>query len=1264
MSRKMNPNQLLYMRMKSMTTSKKTSSEATINQKLHKIQSIAGKDTTENNTVSGTIMDMRQVAAYSKSITSGAGFLYIMGNWIYSSKWPLIEKNVEFKVTCMESRYAKEVYGFLNESTNVMVEVDYDEPKNVTMENVLNILLKSPFMPNEVTEMLKTNKKGNTEEMRSIIEENEKSKREEREKKANMVRKRKKKEKDLDQPVMTYQYEMAMACRRLNEMLLQGSERVNSDRLRRILSDNYLLLNVFNLTTRWLYLNPMKEVAELFGQDYRHVIMGNSNWEGILFVYELMVKAKQENNVWPKEVEPGKGIVSIVHVCLKTVFEEAYHIKTNTSLASVMKEVQSNDGLISMLHVPHPPTRKINFELPDLNIMKLTEYCLKNNLPNLDENVSMALSFYQNSIKDYCSKNSGHSMIPLPIVLDMMSKHSSISDTYRLERILHILKGEKMLALIGLPSLLANQEEERRESLILKRAEIRNLSNPDEFSCFIWRGESVFTMPCYTNCSVIAKCIRHIVQKNDLMEGISEYSKEIIRRELLDKFIQLLKNEHDQERKKKWIENERLKNFHLGSTANNRKRKRLEEGEGVSTSTTTTTTAPERSMALTDLEREYETYKESNPSEQFSLDEKQLSSLRNTMEYPVVCTHGGAGTGKTSVFIRWLIFLRMHICRIKKSEELDISHPTMDENEKKQLLKKIKLPESAILVAPTGKAARNLQENCFGLGDTIAMVVTYLSANENERKKADLIKVIIIEEASSVNEKELASLLSFFPNLCQLILVFDNNQIGPRGKGFPSRDILNWLQHTGKERWINHLTKNYRFGNEGDLYFNCDCVLKRNDKDLKVLHLKTWMNEEIKENGQNHIPLDVMHHEKFTKLPLTVDIDEYSERVLSDILVVPRARVNLLETGKHDSVTRTFQLYKLLNDHGITPQVLAYTNKQCREINMRIFTEILFPKYLLRKSDASSKEEHDQAMRCFYRRVFTKDCYVVFRKNYYGDTKKNQNLSKLTAPAFMKSSMLSEYNLPKMPGEQPIDEEQEEQNDFGMKMVSMEIPANQSWPVKNGEIWKIEHFILMDHKRTHVVMNILHNFGVEKQISLEIKKTQEIMNNLKRKIEKLKKNTTKKRCSGNTIESQIREYKAKEELLVKLVDLERNGYTLKLRYENKWIFLDDFKDEDSPIKEKVSLDYGFALTGNLTQGSQFEQPVIISLEDSPCSHMTLNHLYTMMSRAKYFSYIIISKKPGSKYRYGNLSQIILEKPRTYCHSGLYNILMHEMNRIS
>ena len=146
----------------------------------------------------------------------------------------------------------------------------------------------------------------------------------------------------------------------------------------------------------------------------------------------------------------------------------------------------------------------------------------------------------------------------------------------------------------------------------------------------------------------------------------------------------------------------------------------------------------------------------------FELNAEQIKAVKLSFTSPLVLISGGPGTGKTSAVIKSIVN-RHH-------------------------------PMTYLLVAPTGMAAQRMYETTGVKSYTIDMAIIKLKHHnpkiKDPSKQFEDFRMrnyqgLIIDEGSMVNENLLRRLLPNLPDLAQIIIVGDRNQIQPIGYGCP-----------------------------------------------------------------------------------------------------------------------------------------------------------------------------------------------------------------------------------------------------------------------------------------------------------------------------------------------------------------------------------------------------------------------------------------------------------------------------------------------
>lgn len=190
---------------------------------------------------------------------------------------------------------------------------------------------------------------------------------------------------------------------------------------------------------------------------------------------------------------------------------------------------------------------------------------------------------------------------------------------------------------------------------------------------------------------------------------------------------------------------------------------------------------------------------------------QQRTAIQSAMENGVLVITGGPGTGKTTIINA--------IIKLCEAEGYEIE-----------------------LAAPTGRAAKRMEETTGHKAQTIHRLLGVSFVNENSRTQnfekdeenpieAD---VIIIDESSMIDLLLMHSLLKAIPQGTRLIIVGDSNQLPSVGPGNVLRDIIN----SGVVN-VCQLTEIFRQAQESAIVTNAHKInrgeypdLKQKDKDF------------------------------------------------------------------------------------------------------------------------------------------------------------------------------------------------------------------------------------------------------------------------------------------------------------------------------------------------------------------------------------------------------------------------------------------------
>lgn len=227
-----------------------------------------------------------------------------------------------------------------------------------------------------------------------------------------------------------------------------------------------------------------------------------------------------------------------------------------------------------------------------------------------------------------------------------------------------------------------------------------------------------------------------------------------------------------------------------------------------------------------------EKIKEMEDASGFKLDPMQVQAIHTALENPLTVITGGPGTGKTTI-MEWVTKLY--------------------ENE---------VNKGAILLAPTGKAARKLTEYTRHQAKTIHswFEVYDISADADDIVAEDIKdRLVVIDEFSMVDTATAHLLLTHIKDGSRVVLVGDIDQLPSVGAGAILRDIIDSnicpvirLEHifrTGKEslihtntQYVNLGIKNLKRGKDFHMY-------RESDMDRCRKLLTDIYSERIKEYG-------------------------------------------------------------------------------------------------------------------------------------------------------------------------------------------------------------------------------------------------------------------------------------------------------------------------------------------------------------------------------------------------------------------------------
>lgn len=161
-----------------------------------------------------------------------------------------------------------------------------------------------------------------------------------------------------------------------------------------------------------------------------------------------------------------------------------------------------------------------------------------------------------------------------------------------------------------------------------------------------------------------------------------------------------------------------------------------------------------------------------NPSK---LDDSQLTAAKNVLFNKVSILTGGPGTGKTHTIKSLLNYF----------DTIGKKAYVVSDNEKENI------GLNNILCAPTGRAAKKMEEATGRSGSTIHRLLGYKDGsfvhNENNKLQGD---VFIIDESSMIDIWLMSSLLKSIPSEARIILIGDIDQLPSVSAGNVLKDLI------------------------------------------------------------------------------------------------------------------------------------------------------------------------------------------------------------------------------------------------------------------------------------------------------------------------------------------------------------------------------------------------------------------------------------------------------------------------------------------
>lgn len=187
----------------------------------------------------------------------------------------------------------------------------------------------------------------------------------------------------------------------------------------------------------------------------------------------------------------------------------------------------------------------------------------------------------------------------------------------------------------------------------------------------------------------------------------------------------------------------------------------------------------------------------------YVFNKEQKEAITNALNYNFSVITGGPGTGKTTII-----------------KAITALYKSMNK------LNSIELSKSLVLLAPTGRASKRMSEESNLPSYTIHRFLKWQKESNifmiNEENKSSA-EIVIIDEASMVDEELLYNLLLGLKETCKIIMIGDYNQLPSVGAGQILKDIIE-----SNSVKVTYLEKLYRQDESSNINFLAHDIIEGN----------------------------------------------------------------------------------------------------------------------------------------------------------------------------------------------------------------------------------------------------------------------------------------------------------------------------------------------------------------------------------------------------------------------------------------------------